>query len=48
MNNIGVGTYGVGDILSRFGNVTYEIIMEYIRTQEVDELQNADNFNVTN
>ena len=29
------------------GNVTDEIIMEYIRMQEIQELQNADNFNVT-
>jgi len=30
------------------GNITDEIIMEYIRNQEIEELKKSDNFNVTN
>ena len=40
--------WGRGYFVASSGNVTDEVIMEYIRTQEVEELKNADNFNVTN
>jgi len=39
--------WGRGYFVASSGNVTDEVIMEYIRTQEVEELKNADNFNVT-
>jgi putative transposase len=40
--------WGRGYFVASSGNVTDEVIMEYIRTQEVEELKNPDNFNVTN
>jgi putative transposase len=40
--------WGRGYFVASSGNVTDEVIMEYIMTQEVEELKNADNFNVTN
>ena len=40
--------WGRGYFVASSGNVTDEVIMEYIRTQEVEELKNNDNFNVTN
>jgi putative transposase len=39
--------WGRGYFAASSGNVTDEVIMEYIRNQEVEELQNSDNFNVT-
>ena len=36
-----------GYFVASSGNVTDEIIMEYIKNQEVEELKNNDNFNVT-
>ena len=39
--------WGRGYFVASSGNVTDEVIMEYIRTQEVEELKNSDNFNVT-
>jgi len=40
--------WGRGYFAASSGNITDEIIMEYIRTQELEEHKNADNFNVTN
>jgi len=40
--------WGRGYFAASSGNVTDEIIMEYIRAQEIEELQSVDNFNVTN
>ena len=40
--------WGRGYFVASSGNVTDEVIMEYIRTQEVEELKNPDNFNITN
>ena len=40
--------WGRGYFVASSGNVTDEVIMEYIRTQEVEELKNPDNFNVIN
>ena len=39
--------WGRGYFAASSGNVTDEVIMEYIRNQEVEELKNSDNFNVT-
>ena len=39
--------WGRGYFVASSGNVTDEVIMEYIRTQEVEELKTSDNFNVT-
>ena len=39
--------WGRGYFVASSGNVTDEVIMEYIRTQEVEELRTSDNFNVT-
>ena len=39
--------WGRGYFVASSGNVTDEVIMEYIRTQEVEELKISDNFNVT-
>jgi len=40
--------WGRGYFVASSGNVTDEVIMEYIRTQEVEESNIVDNFNVTN
>ena len=40
--------WGRGYFVASSGNVTDEVIMEYIRTQEIEEQKNSDNFNVTN
>jgi putative transposase len=39
--------WGRGYFAASSGNVTDEVIMEYIRNQEVEELKKTDNFNVT-
>jgi len=39
--------WGRGYFAATSGNVTDEVIMEYIRTQELDEQKNSDNFNIT-
>ena len=39
--------WGRGYFVASSGNVTDEVIMEYIRTQEHEELKSSDNFNVT-
>ena len=39
--------WGRGYFAASSGNVTDEVIMEYIRTQEVEEMKNYDNFNIT-
>ena len=39
--------WGRGYFVASSGNVTDEVIMEYIRTQEVEEMKTSDNFNVT-
>jgi len=39
--------WGRGYFAASSGNVTDEVIMEYIRTQEVEEMKNSDNFNIT-
>jgi len=36
-----------GNFVETSGNVTDEVIMEYIRTQEIEELKNNDNFTIT-
>ena len=39
--------WGRGYCVASSGNVTDEIIMEYIKTQEIEEMKNNDNFSVT-
>jgi len=39
--------WGRGYFAASSGNVTDEVIMEYIRLQEIEEQTNSDNFNVT-
>ena len=39
--------WGRGYFVATSGNVTDEVIMEYIRTQEIEELKNNDNFTIT-
>jgi len=39
--------WGRGYFAATTGNVTDEILMEYIRTQELEELKNTDNFSIT-
>jgi len=39
--------WGRGYFAASSGNVTDEVIMEYIRTQEIEEQKNSDNFSVT-
>ena len=39
--------WGRGYFVASSGNVTDEIIMEYIKTQEIEEMKNNDNFSVT-
>ena len=39
--------WGRGYFAASSGNVTDEVIMEYIRTQEIEEQKNSDNFTVT-
>ena len=36
-----------GYFVATTGNVTDETVMEYIRTQEIQELKTSDNFNIT-
>ena len=38
--------WGRGYFAATSGNVTDEVIMEYIRTQEIEEQKNSDNFSV--
>jgi putative transposase len=36
-----------GYFAASWGNVTDEVIMEYIRKQEIEDIKNSDNFDVT-
>ena len=40
--------WGRGYFVASSGNVTDEVIMEYIRNQEIEEMKNSDNFNISN